>query len=157
MQGRKTCARTQEKQAPDRAGWGGMGRKAHRKISIAIGQCPDSWECPRPISSFCQQHMWRKGVKGIHRSRSVEDVKSGIGVIEEVCKVSLWKPFHPHTLVQSYPQSSVSFTGEFSPKTCLKNMISIYRKGFSWEKWPKFARFRIFFTNRQIFIICSSR
>jgi hypothetical protein len=62
---------------------------------------------------------------------SVEDVKSGIGVIEEVSKVSLWKPFHPHTLFQWYPQSSVSFTGEFSPKSCLKNMISTFRKDFS--------------------------
>jgi hypothetical protein len=38
--------------------------------------------------------------------------------------------------------TSVSFTGEFSPNSYLKIMISTYRKDFPWENWPKLARFR---------------
>jgi hypothetical protein len=38
---------------------------------------------------------------------------------------------------------SVFFTGELLPNFDLKNMISIYTKDFSWEKWLKFKRSRI--------------
>jgi hypothetical protein len=37
-------------------------------------------------------------------------------------------------------------------------MISTYTKGFSWKKWPKFARFQMKkFPNCQILMIRSSR
>ncbi len=40
---------------------------------------------------------------------------------------------------------SVSFTGEFLPIFDLENMVSTYRKDFSWENGPKFGRHWIFF------------
>jgi hypothetical protein len=51
-----------------------------------------------------------------------------------------------------------SFTGEFTPNFDLKNMISTYTNDFSWKKMAQIRQmFKKFFSNRQIFMISSSR
>jgi len=49
------------------------------------------------------------------------------------------------------PQTSVSFTGEFSPNPYLKNMISIFHE----KNGPNSPDFKYKITNRQIFIMSS--
>jgi hypothetical protein len=66
-------------------------------------------------------------------------------VIDSVHNIAMMHTAWHSILFRTCPplDFSVSFTGEFSPNFDLKNMIFSYSKDFAWEKWLKFARFRI--------------
>jgi hypothetical protein len=59
-------------------------------------------------------------------------------------KISIIEKWKENT--GSHPEfrirGSISFTGIFLPNFGLKNKILTYTKHFSWQNWPKFARFR---------------
>jgi hypothetical protein len=113
-------------------GW--MDLALHMGLMWINGHIGNGTQPSTPINNFSCKPSSHISPQAISSNQRPPPVTTGY----------LWLPIPSWNISYLVWSCSVSFTGEsYSPNFDMKYMMPKYIRDFSWEKWPKFVKFRI--------------